>query len=193
MKPHKRIALTAVLLPLLIAGCTNTAVKPADDNELQSHRLSLTDYCLDNSCRTNHTVRLLTERGLLEQTLEQYWPAIMGDNLSLLPGDTLYIEAVVMNGVVSGFYQVDQIQDPDSTLVFEFSQLDMMLTVKNPFSQMLKFNADMVDFQGNLHPTSSCPVMAGGNAFEHWPHAIPELRLSNFRTLEATDSVNCEY
>jgi hypothetical protein len=67
----------------------------------------------------------------------------------------------------------------------------MMLSVKNPFGSFVKYNIDMVDAKGNLHHTSSRPVLTRGAVFESWPHPIQELRITNFRFLKPEDAIVC--
>ena len=50
----------------------------------------------------------------------------------------------------------------------------MMLSVKNTCGSFVEYNIDMVDVKGNLHHTSSSPVLARGAVYESWPHPIPE-------------------
>jgi hypothetical protein len=69
----------------------------------------------------------------------------------------------------------------------------MVLTITNPLDAPLKFSMQMMDFEGRLHETSSCPVMAEGSLFEMWPHAIPQLVLLDPRILASGDSLVCQY
>ena len=42
-----------------------------------------------------------------------------------------------------------------------------------------------------LYKTSSCPVIAGGGAFEMWPYPIFQLVLGNARLLDAKAPMAC--
>jgi hypothetical protein len=120
---------------------------------------------------------------------------VQGKQLSILPGEKLYIEAQVDGRSLTNLNQVDSITNPENTLVFEFTQMDketgMMLTVKNPFTARLKYHINMVDFAHKPHQTSSCAVMAGGSVSEMWSHPITELLISDFHFPE--NPVGCVY
>jgi hypothetical protein len=68
----------------------------------------------------------------------------------------------------------------------------MVLTVTNPMSRDLKYDVMMRAPDDQLVYTSSCPVGPGLMNFEHWPHDIKYLELSNFRLLKEGDDTACE-
>ncbi len=156
---------------------------------------SLEDFCSANPCRKDLTIRLRTESKDLNIPVPLYWPAVQGEQLSILPGEKLYIEAQVDGRSLTNLNQVDSITNPENTLVFEFTQMDketgMMLTVKNPFTARLKYHINMVDFAHKPYQTSSCAVMAGGSVSEMWSHPITELLISDFHFPE--NPVGCVY
>jgi len=158
--------------------------------------ITMAQFCELNLCRENVTIKLRTERGLYEEQLPLYWPAVYGDIISIFPGETVYAEAMVENNKIVYLRQVNQNKNPERTLVFEFKQtedlskLDVMLSVENPFEKALKYDLKMKDFNGELHHTSSCPVYK--RVFEHWPHPIVELGISKLRLLEKGSVVGCE-
>jgi hypothetical protein len=125
------------------------------------------------------------------QTSPQYM------SISVFPNQTVFVEATISDNKFVSLKRVESVSNPNITLTFKLSSMDggksMMLSVKNPFASNVKYNIDMVDFKGNLHHTSSCPAIARGGAFEDWPHPIPELRVSNFRFLEAPENMHCTY
>lgn len=159
--------------------------------------ISLEEFCAENPCRENRQVYFLTDGQPIDEVLPLYWPIVQGDRLSLLPGDKVYIEAEVVDGLFTDFKLVETVTDDEKTISLDFSQMedkpDMMLVVKNPFSDAMKFHLDMIDFGGASHPTSSCVVMPGVSSYEHWPHAIPELIVSNIRAVEFDGTFACEY
>jgi hypothetical protein len=187
----------AILFALLLSACKTTPVKEEIDTSEQEQLISLEEYCLDNECRRNKRVTFLTDKGLVDEVVELYWPVVIDNQLSLFPGDKVYIEADLIEGQFVNLKQVDEIFSPEKTFTFDFQQMEdevnMTLSVKNPFSKLIKFHLDMIDFAGEAHQTSSCPVIAGGGVFEMWPHAIPELVVSNLRSLEDTEKMTCIY
>ena len=189
----KRVLASAIFLLL----CGSQCVLGQDAPFVPPIGVSLEDYCDANPCRKDVQVRFLTDQGIFDEQLDHYLPVVQGDRISLLPGETIYIEAEVQGGDFVNFNQVGENTNPDHTIVFDFQQregkVDMQLKVDNPFAERMKFHLDMIDFDRNAHPTSSCPVVAGGSVFETWPHPIPELIVSGVRVLAESDGFRCEY
>ena len=152
-------------------------------------------YCQHNPCRQNVLIELQTEAGLLNEQADFYWPVIQGEQISILVGEQVYISGEFKDGVLTDF-QLGDASDPGA-ISFDLKQSDedigMMLVVKNPHPFRLKLSIDMIDFEGQLHPTSSCPIMAEGGIFEMWPHPIPELMISNIRVMTDDEPMSCVY
>ena len=124
-------------------------------------------------------------------------PIVASTQLSIFPGEQVYVEVAVQDNVIVGIQKVSNIIDPKSTMNFQFVRDDnrklMTLTVENPFATPVKYHIDLVDYQGKLHHTSSCPVLAGGSVYETWPHPIPELRITNFHFASGEEQTVCIY
>lgn len=122
-----------------------------------------------------------------------YWPVIQGEQISVLAGESVKMSGQLDQGV---FVDWQMAADNGAGISFKLTQNEddngMMLVIKNPHDFPIKVSIDMIDFSGQLHPTSSCPVMAKGGAYEMWPHPIPELMISNVRKVES-DAQRCEY
>src|SRR5215831_650563 len=116
-------------------------------------------------------------------------------SISIFPNQSVLVEATVYDKKFVNLKRVDSVSNPNITMTFRFYSTDagksMTLNVKNPFDRFVKYHIDMVDIRGNLHHTSSCAV--NREAFEMWPHPIPELRISNFRFLEPDEKTGCIY
>lgn len=181
----------------LLAGFAATTTSLASAQEEDSQGMSLEEFCSTSDCRKNQQIKFLTDGEPVDVVLDLYWPVVQGEEISLLPGDKVFIEAEIVDGVFTNLKQVEAVTNKEKTIIFDFSQMegkvDMMLSVKNPFSETMKFHLDMIDFEGNPHQTSSCPVFPGAGAYEHWPHAIPEIIVSNIRVIESSDTVSCIY
>jgi hypothetical protein len=99
--------------------------------------------------------------------------------------------------VLVGIRKVEAVADPSVTLTFKLLRgpdgRSMLLTVQNPLPYSVKYHLDLVDPRGNLHQTSSCPVMGGGRIGEHWPYPIPQIRISNFHLATADEEKVCIY
>ena len=117
--------------------------------------------------------------------------------ISIFPDEQVYVEATVKDNKIVSIRNVHTLSNPGSTLTFKFSKMDggkgMMLSVKNPLDNAIKYHIDMVDFKGGLHHTSSCPNMAGLSVFESWPHPIPEIRITNFHFAASNEGSVCIY
>ena len=195
MKYFKILLVSAFLL----TGFQLTATEqPSQNEEDVGGEVTLEEFCELNSCRKNKHVKFKTDNGLIDQVLPLYWPAAQGNQISILPGDELLIEAEVLEGdFVGNFKQVSEVKNPEKTIRLSFTQMDtsvgMMLSVKNPFPFHIKYHLNMIDFSGNPHQTSSCPVRANISVFESWPHPIPELILSDMHIQSESDSMACVY
>ena len=66
----------------------------------------------------------------------------------------------------------------------------MMLVIENPFDVAVKFNMEMMNFRGELYPTSSCPVSPKAAIFEMWPHPIVQLFIANLVILRGVQIVS---
>lgn len=188
--------LASLIFGVLLVGCNTANIRNSTEEE-PPDEMSFAEFCESNPCRENIELSFLTDNGRVEQFLEWYWPVVQGDQISLLPGDKIYIEAILEDEKFINLKQVQINSNPEKTIIFNFQQMDgkidMILSVKNPFSELMKFNLNMIDFEGNPHKTSSCPVVSGGSVYEMWPHIIPELIVSNIHLLSEAEAISCEY
>ncbi len=112
---------------------------------------------------------------------------------AIFPDNLLVIGANESEGELSKFSTKAKISE--NTLTFELSAIGssrMMMSVKNNFKVIVKYDLEMVDYRGNLHYTSSCPVKPGMGVYESWPHDIPELRVKNIRVIKDKNKLNCQ-
>jgi hypothetical protein len=193
---HSMILLVTAFF--LISCQSTTKAAPLEKVVNSSEDVSLEEFCKLNACRQNKHVKFNTDNGLIDEMLPLYWPAAQGNQISILPGDELLIEAEVLEGNRLGnFKQVAEIQNPEKTIRFSFTQMGsgvgMMLSVDNPFAFNIKYHLNMIDFSGKPHQTSSCPVRANISVYESWPHPIPELMLTNMHIQKDSDSMSCVY
>ena len=117
--------------------------------------------------------------------------------LSIHPGEQIYFAITMDNNTIVDARIVDAITDPESTLILKLIEMDdgkgMILSVENPLTVAIKYHINMVDYQGKLHATSSCPVGAGLSVYEAWPHFIPELRFTNIHVASEEEKTRCIY
>jgi len=114
---------------------------------------------------------------------------------SILPGTKIFAEAKIAGDGSIDLVKVSLIKNPDITLTFNLTKMDsgMMLSVKNPLDKTIKYHLNMIDFNGKAHNTSSCPVRAGLSVFETWPHAIPEIIVTNIHLALKGEKGMCIY
>ncbi len=154
--------------------------------------------CAEILCRDPMTVRLVTGSGEThETTFDQPLPIVIkGKAVTIFPGEEIFVEAEVVGGRLVNLQAVEAVRSPVRTLTLNLAQQDdggMLFTAINPFPTLLKYHLQMMlPTSDALKKTSSCPVMPdGGFVFEHWPHPIFQLVLTDPR-LDAEAS-RCEY
>ncbi|SFC51597.1 hypothetical protein SAMN05660479_01821 [Microbulbifer thermotolerans] len=169
---------------LLLSACqTGTMEGNASESALEETQ-SLVKVCKDHPCRRNIHVTFRTDGEPVDQMIPLYWPRVFNEMISVLPGESFYVEAELEDGKLVNMKEASENSNPDKTIIIKFNQVEnetgMMLSIYNPFETVvLKFNMDMVDFFGTPHKTSSCPIMPQAYIFESWPHPIPELIIKN--------------
>lgn len=120
-------------------------------------------------------------------------PIVQYGNISVFPGQTLYIEAELKGDKIASLHLVAQPVHPERTFTIDFDQAYdddekpfMALVIKNPFARPVKYHAHMMLLDGPdgaLYQTSTCPVVGGGSAFEMWPTPIFQLVLTDIHFL----------
>jgi hypothetical protein len=190
--------LLVMMCVLLLAACQTMTHDPEEMSHEDGDEVLMEEYCQFHECRGPTSVRLRTEHGDFDETFPFFWPVIQEGNLiSILPGEELLIEIEYSDQQIQALRHVESVRNPGQTLVLDFRQSEgsvgMVLSITNPLDAALKFSLQAMDFEGMMHETISCPVMAGGSLFETWPHAIPQLVLLDPRMLAPGDSLDCQY
>lgn len=163
---------------------------------------TLTDLCETHytDCRRDQIVRLRQADGTaFEQRLEINYPPVQnGEFVTVFPDETIRVSGDIVDDKLINLVSVGADHDPATTIVFEFNQMvdepGMTLNVKNPFPRLLKYRLglQLLDRE-ELLSTSSCPVIAGGHAFEIWPHPIFQLAVMDLHFLpEDSPSLVCD-
>ncbi len=195
----KKLNLWVLFMLFTVAQCQASGLVSPDatiqgDDADNAQYVDMDEFCQTNPCRKNVHFYLLTEQGKIDEEAPLYWPVVQGDRISVLAGEKVLIEAKLAGKQFGDFVAV---KASNKAISFDLSQSDdhlgMMLVVKNPHDVPIKISIDMIDFEGNLHETSSCPVIAGGSIFEMWPHPIPEILISNIRKHDDSEGMACEY
>ena len=120
---------------------------------------------------------------------------VEGDIFYVLPGQTVNIEADIVDGKVTNLRAVPVVVSSGKTFVAKFETMEgggVMLTVESPFDQTLKFDLGMlVPQRDRMLKTSSCPIVPNGSIFEHWPHPILKIAVGRGRVIDK-DAMTCE-
>lgn len=198
--------IAAVIGILAVASCAShppsSSQKPDEKADGSGSGADFDALCQTVECRGPTTVVLVKEDGTrFEWSKLRVYPVVQNDNwVTIFPGETLLLEADVSGDRLVNLRSVKENKNPERTLVFDFKQgftgkTDMLLTVKNPFPRTVKYRLGMqlLDKDGLLK-TSSCPVIAGGSAFEMWPHPIFQLVVLEFNLLPGNPTTaTCEW
>ena len=158
--------------------------------------LSLNEYCAANSCRSDIDVLVATMNGEVRLQNSEFWPVVYQDEIIVLPGERLFIEAELdSDNNIHSLRHVEHNQHPERTFELYFRQLrgnyGMQFSLRNPFEIPVKFDIALSDVAGNQTSVGSCPVRAKRSYLERWAQPATELRLSNPRTLAANADIIC--
>jgi hypothetical protein len=153
--------------------------------------------CKVADCRENKYVKMRIPDGSFEKTIELYWPIVLRNRISLLPGDRIFIEAEETYTGLGNFKLVEEVVNPEKTIEFSFTQIDnkidTVLVVKNPFAKTIKYHLKTMDFKGNIDEVSSCPVKANSSVSEQWGYVVLDLILTDMHFLEPNEDKSCVY
>lgn len=106
----------------------------------------------------------------------------------LTPGQHLLLECELDGALIRRLRRVATMERPDRTIEVQLAEVpdigrsSAMLTIKNPFSKGLKYEA-AVQLRGmdTFMRTSTLPVRAGLTNHESWPNPMARVVLSDFR------------
>jgi hypothetical protein len=186
--------LPVILIALFLAPATATPAPPAAAPDIDR-------ICAQVTCRPATTIKIrLDGDRVLELTSPKapyYYKGILG----ILPGETLYMEAENVGGQLKNLRPVASVKNKANTIIVKFEQLHdpkldrhMLLTVTNPFSKTLRYQAGILRAQQD-HPeaTSVCPVGAGQQNFEHWPEPLVRMMMMDLRLVDpgSEDTKGC--
>jgi hypothetical protein len=183
---------------LAVASIVLFATVPVEAQALNAKaKAELTKLCKVMLCRAPAIQLYIDKEHVYKETKTDAFPVLLNDVVSVYPNEEIYIEAALENGNLKLVRAVPKVTSPKRTLVFKFKQepqaKDMILEILNPFPSDIKFAMGMMLPEGgDIQATSSCPIRAGLRLWEHWPHPIYQLVLTNGRVLAKSDSRVCE-
>lgn len=176
-------------------GAAAPSVRSAPDDELRAH-------CVAHGLACRENVRVVLRRDdetTFDRTFAIFPPALTEGVLSLLPGETVQVEAERQGESLVLSKVVASPEHPERTLTFRFAQLPrktgMILIVESPFDEPLKFDLGMMPLDGDpagIVKTSSCPVVPRIQSLESWPHPIFQLFAARFRFVASGTAPRCE-
>lgn len=156
----------------------------------------LEKVCLKLACQHDLHVQMRRKDGTAyNETFKLFPPTVQAFGVSIVAGQTIFIEAEVEGNVLTKLTSVDKVRAPAKTFTAKLEQIEgkaMMLVVTNPFSKTLKFNMGMMPLDSErLLKTSSCPISPGTSSYETWPYPIFQVVLANARLLEPGANPGC--
>lgn len=185
----------AILLPIIwyASSAYGQAPELADPEKLK-------ELCQQILCRDPRPVRLTLEDGnAFETQLKLPLPIVQNEWISILPGESLFVEGDVEGDRLINLRAVRENKVPEKTVQLRFWQEmtsgkpAMFLLLKQPFAKWLKYHAVMMlPNSEQMYKTSSCPI-SNVPAYEMWPHPIFQLILFDLRFVEQGKDTKCEF
>lgn len=129
------------------------------------------------------------KKNFYEEDLKESAFVLPDKTIQLYPGEKLYAEVEMADGVVKSITAVKEIKDPSKTLTISFTQTTdgkvhqmMMLKIENPFAGTLVYKARMFLFkQKKWVDTDVYPVMPHLSGIETWQDIIISIALSDWK------------
>jgi hypothetical protein len=187
-----------VLAALVLLTQAAAADPPSPD---MAHELAV--VCKQVLCREPREVRLkLPDGKAFSMTPPLAFPIVSGETITVLAGETVYVEARVEGTALTDLKAAKSASHPDRTLSFSIRQdpsladgTHMILTVTSPFKGALKYRLGMMlPDSKRLQSTSTCPIGQSQSAYEHWPYPIFQVMATDFRIVEPDSNAgrSCE-
>jgi len=200
LTPNKSLMKASSLIAAFVAAfsiaaqCYGQALDPSP--EAKKERAEL---CRKILCRAPVNVRvLLKDRTIMEVPFEDPSPIVLPNGwVTILPGEEVHIALDVVGDVLRNPHAVKQPADSPPTVSFRFTQDpktgDTSLVVSSTVNRPIKFDLGMMlPDSERIRKTSSCPVLAGKQSYEHWPHPIFQFVAARFRVVPSDTTMKCE-
>jgi hypothetical protein len=182
----KRLVTSLLLFTMVAAQAASQS--PAIKSELDA-------LCKTVLCRTSRPIRLKTGAGkFFELPAAPASPIVTGEMITVLAGETAFVEGTLKNGRLVDLVAVSKIAHPERTLTLSLHQeatigdgLGMILKVTSPFPKVLKYRLGIMTLSDDgLRKTSVCPLSQGKPVYEHWPYPLFQVAARDFTQIEAT-------
>ncbi len=169
---------------------------PDRDAEAEKARAEL---CQTVLCREPTTVQVVLKDGrVMEVPFHNASPIVLPNGwVTILPGEEAHVAFDLDGDVLRNPRALKQSAEAPNTLSFRFTQDpksgDSFLVVTSRVDHVVKFNLGMMlPDSDRLLKTSSCPIFARKQLYEHWPHPIFQIVAARFRILPPGSSTTCE-
>lgn len=186
------------MIPALALSLAGAAAGPAAAQDVDPVA-ELARICAETRCHAPGTIRVNLEDGsIAEFEARHAWPIVHDGFVAIFPGATLFLAGEIVDGKLVNLRAVDEPAAPAGVLKLRMYQeegkADTFLHLTNYFPEFIKFRAAMMlPMEEALRVTSSCPVMSDGrHSYEHWPHPVFQLLLSEFLVVAGDGEIVCE-
>lgn len=149
-------------------------------------------------CQRNVSATLKLRDGTTyENTFPSFTPTVKGEVIAVVVGQTVYVEAELVDDKVHLLRAVDSNRAPEKTIVAKLEQSEngMMLHTSNPFDKTIKFDmgiAPIEDPKQGVYKTSSCPLGPKMSTFEMWQEPILVVAIGRGRVIPDSNTMVCE-
>ncbi|MBW2276853.1 MAG: hypothetical protein JRF63_05130 [Deltaproteobacteria bacterium] len=191
---------TMIVVVVCAIGCGSSAPparEPSEDlTEMPPAPVSIEvrELCRKVRCRPNTPVRLAAPSGEVVEGMMMMSPYVIDDVVSVVPGETLYIEGEVEGDKLVRLRIVPRVVEQARTVTVRFDQRPggpghmMLLTIKQETGRVMRYKAGISPLGSeDVYATSTCPVQTGIPVMEMWPEPIVHLLLAEFRFLDDDD------
>jgi len=173
---------------MTVVAAQANSQSPATKSEIEA-------LCKTVLCRTPHPIRLKTGEGtFFELPSAPASPIVTGELITVLAGETAFVEGTLKEGRLVDLVAVSKITHPERTLVLSLHQeasigdgLGMILKITSPFPKVLKYRLGAMGLSDDgLRKTSVCPLFQGKPVYEHWPYPLFQVAAKGFTQIEPT-------
>lgn len=192
---NPRITLCACFITLALAW----AVAPAAAQDVPSVSASeLRELCDRGRCRRDVTTQVrLADGQIQEERITEHRPAILRHSLSLMLGEHLEAVADFNDGQFIGWRETERRESSRNVVLnLKLDQTEsdgsVSVEIRNNGRQPVKLNL-FVRTAGSPQGeyTSSCPIIAGGTAYEYWSRPIVELIVGEAMLVSNDGALQC--
>jgi hypothetical protein len=140
-------------------------------------------------CQKNVRIVLKQRDGsTYDETFPVFQSIVQDDFFTVVPGQTVNVEADIVDGKVVIRRAVDVVTDAEHTFTAKFEQKSdgsMWFQMTNPFDRALKFQLGIMGMDGAVYRTSSCPLAPNGaGAREIWNEPIFQVLIMKGRVAQ---------